>query len=258
MDNLTMFLVQPSKLDSRDHVYYQRRSGYRPEVDLREWDSLVEDQGLLGSCTAQAMTSAYELMVRYQYPGAYVELSELFVYYNTRIYYGEQAFDTGATLRDTLKSCRQYGLCRENLWPYDIEKFDDRPPYSAYQDAKDRTVTEYTALKNQPSILESIDDYHPVLIAMEVYKSFENLRGNSILPMPGENEQSLGGHAVVLVGYDTTKNLYLVKNSYGAGWGNAGYFWMPFEYYTQYGWEAWQFEISTQPSKQKDPEVLFG
>lgn len=241
------YKTYPSKPDSRDHVYHQRRSGYRPEVDLREWDSLVEDQGLLGSCTAEAMTSAYELMVRYQYPDAYVELSELFVYYNTRAFYGEQSFDTGATLRDTLKSCRQYGLCWEDLWPYDIEKFDLQPSNEAYQDAKSRVVTKYQALKSQDAILESIDNYHPVLIAIEVYESFNIInKSNDILSMPAPGEVMLGGHAVVFVGYNIEKKLYLVKNSYGAGWGNAGYFWMPFEYYTQHGWEAWQFDL---PSK---------
>lgn len=204
------------------------------------------------------MTSAYELMVKHQYPDAYVELSELFVYYNTRMYYGQQTIDSGATLRDTLKSCKQYGLCREDLWPYDIEKFDYKPPETAYADAKNRKVTEYVALKDQTAILESVDMFRPAVIAIEVFDSFQTLDAtNDVVSMPKPGEPVLGGHAVVIVGYSTEKSQYLVKNSYGAGWGKAGYFWMPFDYFAQYGWEAWRFEIGSQPSKEKDRKVLL-
>ena len=94
---------------------------------MRKWDSVIEDQGDLGSCVGNAITNAYELQVRYLYPDKFVELSRLFVYYNSRLFDNSVDEDVGATVRDGLKAAQIYGICSEKLWPYDIKKFKIKP-----------------------------------------------------------------------------------------------------------------------------------
>ena len=48
--------------------------------------------------------------------------------------------------------------------------------------------------------------------------------------MPDRSERMLGGHAVLLVGYDDNKQLYKFRNSYGTGWGVEGYGYLPYQY----------------------------
>ena len=51
-------------------------------------------------------------------------------------------------------------------------------------------------------------------------------------PLPKSNESVVGGHAVAAVGYDDAKQWFLVRNSWGAGWGLKGYFTLPYAYVT--------------------------
>ena len=72
------------------------------------------------------------------------------------------------------------------------------------------------------------------MFGFTVYESFESqaVAQTGVMPMPQPNERKLGGHAVLAVGYDNTSRRMIVRNSWGAGWGQAGYFTMPYEYIT--------------------------
>ena len=51
--------------------------------------------------------------------------------------------------------------------------------------------------------------------------------------MPAVTEQLVGGHAVMAVGYDDSQGRFIVRNSWGDGWGMGGYFTFPYAYMTQ-------------------------
>ncbi len=216
-------------------------------VDLREWAGEVEDQEALGSCTGSAMTDAYELMVKIQYPERWANLSKLFVYYNSRVFYDGLNEDGGSYLRDTLKAAKKFGLCREDLWPYDIDKFDQQPVPAAYVDAQHRTVTVYEVLYSNQEMLEVLNLGRPVIVGMSIYPGFQDLtQGDSVVAMPGSDETSIGLHAMCIVGYDLALQRFLAKNSFGVTWGDLGYCWIPFEYMKKEAFEKWCFEISNQ------------
>jgi len=74
----------------------------------------------------------------------------------------------------------------------------------------------------------------PIAAGFTVYDAFESdtVATNGMLSMPGPTEQMLGGHAVLIVGYDDARGVFIVRNSWGADWGDRGYFYVPYGYFT--------------------------
>ena len=74
----------------------------------------------------------------------------------------------------------------------------------------------------------------PFVFGFTVYESFESnaVASSGIVPMPAPNEKIVGGHAVVLVGYNDAVDRFRVRNSWGTRWGQKGYFEMPYLYVT--------------------------
>jgi C1A family cysteine protease len=240
---MIIFNVKPSPKDERDRIYkVDKPSDLRSFVDLREWDTKVESQGSLGSCSANAITNAYELCVNRMFPEHSVDLSRLFIYYNTRAEYGDIQKDEGMYLRDGLKSLKKLGVCSEELWPYNIEKFDERPSQESYKDAEKRKIISYEKIISIYYMTEALNSNKPVIFGMEIYDSFMDLNKRiSTVTFPGRKEKSLGGHAMCIVGYNLKKRLFLAKNSFGINWGDGGYCWVPFDYIRQEGYDVWIF-----------------
>ena len=248
MEDYLRFKIRKSSSSDKDLVYHNDISkSLRQIVDLREWDTIIENQGSLGSCTGTALTTAYELMVRQSYPEQYVELSDLFIYYNARVEEGEIYKDDGIYIKDGLKVLQKYGVCAETLWPYEIDKWDDKPSDIAYEDAKRRTISKYQKLISTYYLTEVLNDNKPIVFGMEIFDSFMDLNDRiSTVPFPSRKEKSLGGHAMCMVGYDLEKRLFLAKNSFGTDWGMGGYCWVPFDYLKQEGYDFWTFDINLQ------------
>ena len=116
-----------------------------------------------------------------------------------------------------------------------------------YQDASKRKITEYSFLTTINEMLEVLMSKKPVLIGMDIYSEFLTVdKSNPILSMPTSISYPLGGHAVTALGYDLTKQLILIKNSFGNEWGDNGYGWISFDYINQESFEKWYFEITDQ------------
>ena len=224
---------RPDPEDARDHLFQATlgASALPAKVDLRQYASPIEDQGRLGSCTGNAIAGAIELIARMNKKT--IDVSRLFIYYQERLLEGTISYDSGAYIRDGIKACYTYGAPLETLWPYNISKFAVRPAAQAYTDALRRKVTGYAKCLNFTGVKTAIASKTPVIIGFYVYSSFDTaaVARTGIMPYPDVNrEQLLGGHAVCIVGYDD--NLYggsfIVRNSWGTGWGDKGYFYMPY------------------------------
>jgi len=247
--------AKPSMIDERDYHYSQKKNKLKTFVDLREWDSPVDDQLSIGSCVGNAIANAYELMVKKLYPDSFVELSRLFIYYNSRLFDNSYKEDIGTYIRDGIKSVAKYGVCEERLWPYIEEKFDDQPDPECYADASLRLITRYESLYTLRDMLETLDNEQPIVAGITVYEDFMFItRKNPIVELPKNNDKSHGSHAVTLLGYDLSKQLFIAKNSFGQDWGSNGYFYIPFEYIRTESFEKWCFDINTQKSV---PSVLY-
>ena len=216
----------------------------RRRVDLREWASPVEEQRQLGSCTAQAVVGAYELLTKMHYPDQFVDLSRLFLYYNARKISGDINEDIGAYISTAIEAVKTYGLCREDLWPYDPNKFDIEPGYICYRDARKRTINKVYEITSHEEIVDMLDRQHPVVVGVAVYSDFDRINNQStILKMPRETEEPIGSHAMCIVGYDDSKQQFLLRNSFGDDWGEGGYFWIPYEYADANFSDMWAFSL---------------
>jgi len=218
------------KIDTRDHPYRLTGATQSNIVDLRQYCSSIEDQGKLGSCTGNAIAGAIELLHKRQ--SRTLDISRLFIYYYERKFIGTVNYDSGAYIRDGIKACYTYGAPTENLWPYNISKFKMQPHKTAIVDALKRKVTSYQRALDFNQVIDSITSGYPVTIGFNVYSSFDSpaVAKTGIMPYPNVNkERLLGGHAVLLVGYNKDNNIFIARNSWGTRWGDKGYFYMPFK-----------------------------
>lgn len=216
-------------------------------VNLRKWCSEVQDQGQLGSCTANAWAGLLQYNEN-KYPVVgrkYFNMSRLFIYYNERVIGNTVNEDSGAQIRDGAKAIATYGSCAEYDWFYDESKFTIKPSPACYKVAFPNHIHSYYSLdginssKTLTNLKTCIASGQPFVFGFNVYSSFEaqEMADTGIMQMPTSQELKdgpVGGHAVMAVGYDDATQRFLVRNSWGAGWGlkgiNGGYFTMPYDF----------------------------
>ena len=234
----------PDLPDARDHLYAAPPhvlTALPNKVDLRpHCPNEVYDQGHLGSCTGNSIAGAVQFdRIKQKQPSAQELIpSRLFIYYDEREIEGTVSQDNGAQIRDGIKAVATQGVCFESgphSWPYDITKFSQQPPPACYEAALKNKVVQYSRLVQAASQLKGcLADGYPFVFGFTVYDSFESpeVAKTGIVPMPASREAAIGGHAVLAVGYDDSEQRFIVRNSWGAGWGIKGYFTIPYAYVT--------------------------
>jgi C1A family cysteine protease len=224
----------PDLPDQRDFLYAAPSPVQKKipsKMDLSKKCPPVYNQGQLGSCTANAIGAAIEFDQKKRFVP-----SRLFIYYNERVIEGSVASDSGAQIRDGIKSVATLGAPPEKDWPYVIGKFSEKPPATACQAAKTDLVTLYQRLVQDLNTMKGcLASGYPFVFGFTVYESFEGaaVAKSGIVPMPSSSEKSIGGHAVMAVGYDDASREFLVRNSWGTDWGLKGYFKIPYAYLTE-------------------------
>lgn len=215
------------------------------QIDLREWCSPIEDQGHLGSCTAQAGVGLLEYFQRRAF-GKHLDGSRLFLYKATRQLLG-WAFsgDTGAFMRTTMKAMVLFGVPPEAHWPYDIDRFNEDPSAFCFAYAQNYKTIRYFRLDppgvNGKETLENVKTLLaaniPAMFGFVVFSSMPRVgEGTGDIPYPLPGDALEGGHALVAVGYDDQRQIggdtgaLLVRNSWSTLWGEEGYGWLPYSY----------------------------
>ena len=237
-------LISPLKLEKADNALLPSM------VDLRRWCSPVEDQGEIGSCTANAGVGIVEYYEKRAF-GKHIEASRLFLYKATRNL-AEIGGDGGAFIRSTMGALVLFGVPPEKYWPYtdSSPEFDKEPTAFCYSFAENyksikyfrHDATDLSLEATLDGVKKSLTAGVPSMFGFTVYNSIEQAAKTGKIPFPCDSERVLGGHAIVAVGYDdkmkiknadcdiTTQGALLIRNSWGTGWGDEGYGWLPYEY----------------------------
>lgn len=200
-----------------------------PVINLSGKILQVYDQGSLGSCTANSLCGAF------MNEDPTFSPSRIFLYYNERFLDNNVGSDDGSTLSQGVKALIKFGVSSETLCPYKIETFAEKPNDSAYKEALDHQVLTADHVDQTMNSMKScLVLGFPIALGIEIYQSFESAKTTKtgLVPMPKKNEKFLGNHAVLCVGYDDTKQVWIMRNSWGATWGDHGNFYLPYKYLT--------------------------
>lgn len=224
----------PDRPDQRDKTYAAIAAPpakLPAAVDLRPNCSAVENQLALGSCTANALVGNLEFLEK-KAGLPPTDLSRLFIYYNERAMEGTVSEDSGAAIRDGVKSLTKLGVCAEQQWPYVITKFSVKPPAACFKAGLKHQITSYHRILTLQEMRQCLAEGYPFVFGFTVYESFESpaVAKTGTLNLPKPKEKTLGGHAVMAVGYNDAAQRFTIRNSWGADWGQQGYFTMPYAY----------------------------
>jgi len=215
------------------------------QADNRHYCSPVEDQGALGSCTAQAVVGMLEYMMR-RGLGEHTDLSRLFLYRVTRRLLGWTG-DTGAHIRTTIKASAGFGVPPEEHFPYDISRYEEEPDAFLYSYANNFKAMKYARLdpynadgkQTLDAVKHALASRFVVAFGFPVYSSMTE---SPYVPFPTSKDRLQGGHAVLAVGYDDNvaiedvagkkrnEGCIIFRNSWGEDWGENGYGYLPYSY----------------------------
>jgi C1A family cysteine protease len=243
----------PDKRDQYLQLEHVDAGALPMTYSMRDKMPPVWNQGSLGACTAFALGGAvsYE---RYLLGDAF-KPSFLQIYYTERAMEGSIPVDAGAYIRDGAKVCAQCGVAPDALWPYVESKFAQKPPKRALLAALDTRVTSYKRVqRNITGIRRVLSNGNTIVFGISVYESFESdkVARTGMVPMPQPHEDLLGGHAILMVGYDHERQLIECRNSWGSDWGDEGYMWLPYQYVldADLSDDFWTLQLVTEPAKE--------
>jgi C1A family cysteine protease len=205
-------------------------------IDLRPYMSdLVENQGGIGSCVTNSITSIIEYISR-RSTGNNYRMSRLFLYYNARVSDADlELSDTGCSIVKALKSAKEFGVCKEDLWPYIETHVNIKPSEDAYTQAGEVKVDVFQRIEPKlDHMLSCLQEGYPFVFGLKIFPSFQSSTG--LISIPSNEEVSKvihqSSHAMLCVGYNKVKKYFVVRNSWGDKWGDKGYCYIPFDYMT--------------------------
>jgi len=258
--------------DDRDYPYVKRPGPFIAQLDLKPDVFEIEDQGSVGSCTCNSSVSACEDLYKQ-------DLSRLYPYWYTRNVVEDRPGQEGASLRDALRALYHYGTPIETLWPYDVAQVNIPPPGELATQAQKVTRYEKVDHTDLNAVKSALNEGLPVIFAARVNSGIFNLTGpwqtHKYPPTKwGTIQNGLewkGNHAILCIGYDDTiKNpcpgwimsgSFLIQNSWGAQYGDGGFFGMPYQTWLLDVFEAWVirgFADINPPKYVTPPSVVLG
>ncbi|MFD2521353.1 C1 family peptidase [Emticicia soli] len=217
----------PSKVDLRDHL---------TEVEMQVGNS----------CVANAFAGAYEYLAK-RTLGEASDVSRLYIYYNARYLDDSQDQDCGSIMYNAIEGLKEYGACSEELWPNDKTMILYEPDQSAYDHGSNFKIVDAEYIELDLDLWRNtLAEGYPIAFCLNTFQSFDEANKNKgRVPMPRKSDnvrETHGWHAMLCVGYSDPDKMFIVRNSWGSGWGDKGYCYIPYDYviHNQYnGNDSW-------------------
>lgn len=179
----------------------------------------IKDQSTCGSCVAFGAVATVESLARVEQadPSLNIDLSEMHLF-NC----GGGSCSLGWYNSEAAEYFRENGVPTESCWPYSPVNQSCSNTCPNWQDEA-ISITSWQQISGETALMNAVA-IAPVLVSYEVYSDFYSYTGGIYQKTPGATFE--GGHAVSVVGYDTSGpiNYWIVKNSWGENWGESGYF----------------------------------
>lgn len=205
---------------------------------LKKYFKEVSDQYSLSSCVANATADAFEAQIAHRRncdPSLVEDISRLFIYWNARNLENPPAYysDSGTRIRLAFDCMARYGAPSEKTYPYVLNKVNSRPTILSYREAIKNRISKFyridaVGLERIAQIKQALSAGNPVVFGIKIANNFTKYTGDSVIFNPGSGW--IGSHAMIIVGWSEEKQAFEVRNSWGSGWGNAGYCWMDKNY----------------------------
>ena len=205
-------------------------------VDLRGHCTPIEDQQHTSSCVANAIVGALELHQR-KANLPLTDLSRLFLYYNARSLAKKEGEDAGSCIHHGMAAVLAFGVCEERMWPFEEAMLTTNPTDACYKNAEHYNAVQFARTPRGESALAAVAQGLPVAFGMFVPSEIYHEAGRTgVMPMPDNfpTQTPPAGHAMLIVGYDLDDQTYLVRNSWGPGFGDNGYCKIAFEILEKY------------------------
>lgn len=217
--------------------------GATGDVDLSPYCT-PSNQFQLSSCVGNSTADSVEILNAIAGYNT-VQLSRLFVYAMARIRAGDPKLekDEGTYIRTAFDTLSRFGVCDEYLWPYDEKLVHTSPSLKAQRQAVGHRIHAYYRIDRKgddrlEDIITALRANHPVVFGTQISDAFRASKDRTPINRPGSDDNLLGGHAMIIVGY--LGGCFLVKNSWGANWGSHGFCLMTPEYISwSKTWDLW-------------------
>lgn len=207
---------------------------------------VIRDSGSEGSVVGQALATALEFQIEKALHEP-TPISARYIYYAARMAGGiDVNTDSGAQIKDGIEALKSEGAVKASVWPYQPGKFAEKPPPDL-KDAKRFRISDAKQLNGLIDVKLALVNIGPVVLGIPVYERMLSVETSKsgIIPLPSKNEKIIGGHAIVIVGYDDAKKLVKFANSWGKSWGDQGFGYLPYDYVEKYMSDAWTFKLAT-------------
>jgi len=232
------------------------KAAHLPDVmtEQEQWLGPALDQGIEGSCTAHGPGCGAHILINKRHTTYDFAMSMNFQYFNARWLEGTIKSDSGAQIRNAIKAMNKYGICSDELWPYDPKTMFNKPTPEAYIDALQYKVLDYYRVSvDQNAIKQVIASGYPLVIGISIYESFESPQTaeSGVVPLPQKGEDLMGGHCMCVYGYD--QEGAHVRNSWGPTWGKNGSCLIPWNYIAnpQFGSDYWAMRLFGSDAEKK-------
>lgn len=240
--------------DPRDHVVAPNAPSSSVDISFRSKVPYIKDQGALGSCTSFAGTEHFELQVRAKasdvplaYDRSKIRLSPLFQYGQERIAEGTFTRDAGANSRTIFKVLTSVGCCLEQDDAYIPSNAFVLPTSAQVAEAANFKFQAYHRILDVPTAKTVLTSGYTFTVGMPLFSQFESDQAatDGLIAMPSGS--AIGGHEMHIVGADDSKQVlgqigaFEAQNSWGAGWGDSGFCWIPYSYFDAVAgeWDFW-------------------